>query len=124
MPFVLEFHDSELRDVVVDGRVVRWRLSAAAVRNDAGERGWLGSVELELGQAGVIGDAAHAFGKITEGRLRHDGRDSARLDIPATLRGELELSLRLANGAHVVAQGRALEARLGADTRFSPDLSC
>ena len=124
MRFVLEFHGSELRDVMADGSSVRLRFAAAAVRNEAGERGWLSTVQVDLQDATLRGDTAYAFGKITDGRLRQDGRDIARVGIPGTLNGELELSLRLANGTQVVARGRTLEASVGADARFSPDLSC
>ena len=124
MSFALEFTDSEVRDVTADGGVVRLRLSAAAVRNDAGERGWLTSVQLEFTGAAVHGDTTHAFGKIAEGRLRHDDHGVARLAVPGTSTGELELTLRLANGTQLVVRGHALEAGAADGARFTPDLSC
>jgi hypothetical protein len=124
MRFTLQFHDSELRDAVADGAVVRLRFAAAAVRNAAGERGWLASVQLEFSAATLHGDATHAFGKITEGRLRHDDRGGAPLAVPGSLAGDLELVLRLGNGTQFVARGRALVASVDHGARFTPDLSC
>ena len=124
MSFALEFPGSEIRDVAADGDAVRLRLSAAAVHNDAGERGWLTSVQLEFTGARVDGDTTHAFGKIAEGRLRHDGHGIARLAVPGTSAGDLELALRLANGTQFVVRGRALEASAADGARFTPDLSC
>ena len=124
MSFALEFPDSEIRDLVVDGGAVRLRLSAAAVRDDAGERGWLTSVQLEFTGAAVHGDTTHAFGRIAEGRLRHGDHGVARLAVPGTLTGDIELTLRLANGTQFVARGHALVASVAAEARFAPDLSC
>ena len=124
MSFALEFPDSEIRDLVVDGTAVRLRLSAAAVRNDAGERGWLARVQLEFTGATVHGDTAHAFGKIAHASLRHGDRGIARLAVPGTSTRDIELALRLANGTQFVVRGGALEASVADDARFMPDLSC
>ncbi len=120
MPYTLEFPDSELRDVVQDGALVRVRLSAAAARNDAGERGWLSSVTLEISAATLQGDATHAFGRIVEGSL--DG--VARLTVPGALAGGIRLLMRLANGTHFIIRGAALEALVDADAHFREDFSC
>ena len=124
MSFALEFPDSEIRDVVVEGAAVRLRFAAAAVRNDAGERGWLTSVQLEFTGAMVHGDTTHAFGKIAQARLRHGDRGVAPLAVPGTLTRDLELALRLANGTQFVVHGCELEARVADAARFTPDLSC
>ena len=124
MSFALEFPDSEIRDVVVEGAAVRLRFAAAAVRNDAGERGWLTSVQLEFTGAMVQGDTTHAFGKIAQARLRHGDRGVAPLAVPGTLTRDLELALRLANGTQFVVRGDALAASIADGARFTPDLSC
>jgi hypothetical protein len=66
---------------------------------------------------------AHAFGKIAQGALRHDGV-AARLEVPGALSGELELALRLANGTQFVVRGHALVASAAEGARLAPDLSC
>ena len=124
MSFTLDFPDSELRDVVADGAAVRLRFSAAAVRDEAGERGWLSSVQLEFTGAMVHGDTTHAFGKISQAFLRHGDRGVARLAVPGTLAGDLELALRLANGTQFVVRGDALASSVAEAARFAPDLSC
>ena len=124
MSFALEFNDSEVRDVVADGADVRIRFAAATVRDDDGARGWLTTTALTLAAATLSGDAAHAFGKITEGRLRHDGADVARLPLPATLAGDLELSLRLANGTTLSVRAAGLTLAAAPDAVFTPDFSC
>jgi hypothetical protein len=124
MSFALELHDSEVRDVVADGSAVRVRFSAAAVRNEAGERGWLRSVQLEFSGAALHGDATHAFGKIAQGRLRHGDKGVAQPAVPGALAGDFELALRLANGTQVVVRGQALVASVDGGARFTPDLSC
>ena len=123
MRFILELADSELRDVVADGAAVRLRLAAAAARDDAGERGWLASVRIEMTGASLQGDATHAFGRIARGELRQAG-GAARLSVPGTLSGDVELALVLANGTQLVVRGDALVASAGEGARFAPDLSC
>jgi len=129
MAFLLEFPDSELRDVARDGALVRLRLAAAAARNDAGERGWVTGVTLEMSAATLQGDASHAFGKIAEAGLGDGTGLSRRLEVPGTLsatrEGELvSLALRLANGTQLVIGGDRLDATLSDDARFTEDLSC
>ena len=121
---VFEFFDSEVRDVRVDGDVVRVRFSAAAVLRDDGARGWLQGVTLALPRASLAGDVAHAFGRIVEGRVLHDGQSLSRLAVPCALSGELELQLRFANGASVRARGQAVELSSAPGAAFAEDLSC
>jgi hypothetical protein len=124
MSFALEFHDSEVRDVVADGDRVRIRFSAAAVRGAAGERGWLPSVVLSLAQATLVGDATQAFGKVADGALRQDSHNAPRLALPGTLPGAIELTLRFANGTLLTVQALALVLTVADDARFAADLSC
>jgi hypothetical protein len=124
MRFVLEFHDSEVRDVVTDGDAVHVRFAAASVRDEQGRRGWLASVQLTLTEATLSGDARHAFGKVVEGRLDRDGQPVEPLALPATLGGDLALALRLANGTALALRGRTLAATVADDARFAEDLSC
>ena len=124
MRFAFEFHDSEVRDVVVDGDAVHVRFAAASVRDDQGRRGWLPSVRLTLTDATLQGDARHAFGKLVEGRLDLDGQPVKPLALPATLAGDLDLALRFANGTALALRGRNLAASVADDARFAEDLSC
>jgi hypothetical protein len=129
MHFTLEFADSELRDVVREGALVRLRFAAAAVRNEAGERGWLTGVQVEMSAATVHGDTAHAFGKIAEVGLEDGERLLRRMDVPGTLTATREgevvsLAMRLANGSQLVISGYRLEAMLADDARFTDDSSC
>lgn len=124
MSFALEFADSEVRDVVTHGAAVRVRLAAACVRDADDHRGWLAGVALALTDATLAGDPTHAFGRLADGSLRHEGRKIARLALPATFAGELELTLRFANGTQLTARGRALALDVADDARFTEDLSC
>jgi len=124
MPFALDWSDSEVRDVTAEGGSVRVRLSAASVRDGQGRRGWLAGVVLSLVDATLAGDPTHAFGRVAEGRLRQDGRDIPRPSLPDTLAGELELSLRMANGTQLTCTARSLALDAGDVTRFTEDLSC
>ena len=124
MSFALEFPDSEVSDVVADGATVRVRLAAACVHDAGGHRGWLPGVTLALADATLAGDPAHAFGRLAVGRLRHDGRDIARPTLPGMLSGDLELTLRFANGTQLTARGRSLSMDVTDATRFKEDLSC
>jgi hypothetical protein len=129
MRFILEFADSELRDVTREGALVRLRFAAAAVRTEAGECGWLTGVTLEMAAATFHGDTSHAFGRIAEVGL-HDGPRLLRgMEVPGTLvatrEGEVVvLALRLANGTQFVTSGDRLDATVAADARFAEDLSC
>jgi len=124
MRFALDFHDSEVRDVVADGDAVHVRFAAASVRDDQGRRGWLASVRLTLTGATLSGDARHAFGKLVEGRLERGGQLVLPLPVPDTLAGDLGLALRFANGTALTLRGRTLAASVADDARFAEDLSC
>ena len=124
MSFALEFHDSEVRDVVADGDVVRVRFSAACVHGADRERGWLPSVVLTLARATLDGDTAHTVGKLVEGGVRHDGRTATLLALPGMLAGDIELALRFANGTQLAAHGHTLTLTVADDARFAPDLAC
>jgi hypothetical protein len=124
MNFVLEFPGSEVGELVREGAAVRIRLAVAAVRDEAGDRGWLTGVTLEMAAASVEGDTAAAFGRISQAGLRHDARDVAAVDVPGRWRGDVELALALANGTTFVIHGQALETRLAPDSRFTEDFSC
>jgi hypothetical protein len=100
------------------------RFSAASVHRAPGDRGWLSPVVLTLTGAALAGDTAHAFGRIAQGKLRHDGVALARLALPATLTGDLELSLRLANGASLSVRATALTLAPAPDAVFTEDRSC
>jgi hypothetical protein len=129
MRFILDFADSELRDVVREGALVRLRFAAAAVRNEAGQHGWLTGVTLEMSAASLHGDTGLAFGKIAEVGLGDGPRLLRRMDVPGVLvaprEGEVvSLAVRLANGTQFITSGYRLEAQLAADARFAEDLSC
>jgi hypothetical protein len=124
MAYTLEFRDSEVGEVTVEGAAVRIRLSAAAVRTAEGERGWLSSAVLDLRGVSSGIDPGGAFGRIAEGRLRVDGRELIRAGLPQALAGDVELALRLANGTALLLRGRTLDLSAARDARFVPDLSC
>ena len=129
MRFALEFPDSELRDVVREGALVRLRLAAGAVRNEAGERGWLTGVTLEMTAATFHGDTSHTFGRIAEVDLQDGPRLLGGMEVPGALTAAREgevvlLAVRLANGAQFVTTGYRLEATVADDALFKEDLSC
>jgi hypothetical protein len=124
MSFTLEFHDSEVRDVVADSDAVRIRFSAASVRSPEGKRGWLPSVVLSLAQATLVGDFTQAFGKLADGAVHQDGRNAPRLALPGALAGAVELTLTFANGTLLTVQAPALVLTVTDDARFAEDLSC
>ena len=124
MRFALEFHDSEIRDVATNAGGVSVRFAAACVRDPLGNRGWLTGVTLDFADATLAGDAAHAFGRLGEGRLRQDGQDVIRPVLADTLAGALELTLQFTNGTLLTVHGRSLASSLSDDSRFTEDLSC
>jgi len=124
MSLVFEFHDTEVRDVLVDDQRLRVRFSAATVLRDGRERGWLGGVTLTLPQAELTGDIALAFGKLTEGSVTRDETVLAALPLPSTLSGQLALRLRFASGATLHAHASTLELSSAPDAAFAEDLSC
>ena len=129
MRFTLDFAGSELRDVVREGALVRLRFAAAAVRNEAGQHGWLTGVSLEMSAAALHGDTDHAFGKIANVGLSAGSRLLRGMDVPGALTAAREgedigLAVRLANGTQFTTSGYSLEARIADDARFTEDLSC
>ena len=108
---------------------MRLRLAAASVRDEAGERGWLTGVALQMDAATLHGDSTQAFGRIAEAGLQHDQRLLRRMAVPGTLAATrqdtaLTLAVRLANGTQFVVEGHTLAATLASDARFAADLSC
>ena len=124
MRFALDLQDSEIRDVTRDGSLVRLRLAAAAVRDEAGQRGWLSTVTLQITAADVHGDTTHAFGKISRAKVRHGSRGFAPLEVPDAMTRDIELTLGLANGAQLAIFGDALAVTVAGDAVFTADLSC
>ncbi len=129
MSLILEFADSELRDVMREGALVRLRLAAAAVRDEAGEQGWLTGVTLEMSAAHLHGDVAQAFGRIAEVGLSHGPQLLRRMDLPGSLAAAREgeavtLAVRLANGTRFVVSGHRLAATMAPDARLTENLSC
>ena len=112
MRFALEFHDSEIRDVVASARHDAVRFAAACVRDPQGNRGWLTGVTLALADATLAGDPALAFGRLSEGRLRQDGRDVVRPALPGTLAGALaaDAAVRQRHAADRAAGARSPRA--------------
>src|SRR4051812_3497976 len=82
MSLIFQFADSEVVAVTAEADTLRVRFSAATVRRDANDRGWMSGVVLALSGVTSTCDMGHAFGKVVEGRLR-DGRDErASLALP------------------------------------------
>ncbi len=126
MRFTLEFADSEVRDVTLEDGTARVRFAAASVRDADGAHGWMPGVVLALSEATLAGEATHAFGRIAQGRLRHDAHDVPCLALPGKLAGRLELALRFANDTWLTLNGRTLALSLPGDalSLFKEDLSC
>ena len=114
----LAFADSEASAVIADAGTLRVRFAAARV-----DGGWLQSLELALADATWTGTLADCLGRVAEGRVRIDGRETARLAIPCELAGDIALDLRFANGAALAARGHALSVALGG-ARAVDDFSC
>ena len=115
----LDFADSEASAVTADGTTLRIRFAAARV-----DGGWLPSLELALTGATWTGTLGDCIGRIAEGRVRVDGRESARLTIPCALAGDIALELRFANATTLSARGRALSVTPPGDAQAVDDFSC
>jgi len=123
MSLIFEFADSEILAVTVEGDALRVRFSAATVRRDGDERGWMSGVVLTLSSVTRTGDIGHAFGKVVDGRLRGGG-ERASLPLPGTLSGPLELGLRFANGTLLAVHASTAELSAAPGAGFAEDLSC
>ena len=114
----LAFDGSEVADVAaVDDRLCV-RFAAARVAG-----GWLQAIELDLSGATWTGAPADCLGRVAEGRAQVDGRERG-LAIPSELAGDVALELHFANGATLVARGRALALAPRGELRFVEDFSC
>jgi hypothetical protein len=119
----LDFQDSEVACIEVDGGSLRLRFAAASVTQH-GEAGYLPGLEIHIGQARWSGELAECVGRIAGGRLIAQGTTSMRLPLPYSLDGPSTLELAFANRSQLSVTSMSLACRVDGDAPFAPSLAC
>ena len=126
----LEFHDSEVSSLGLEGPHFVVRFSAGHVyRADehpgtGGGAGFLQSLELACLKPSEIQQDSGCIGKLSQGGLRVAGATLGRVPIPYAAEAKVELDLAFSNGAtcRVVAHGVVLKPR--GEARFVESFKC
>ena len=126
----LEFHDSEVSSLGLEGPHFVVRFSAGQVYR-AGEHpgtgggaGFLQSLELACLKPSEIQQDSGCIGKLSQGGLHVAGATLGRVPIPYQAEAKVELDLAFSNGAtcRVVAHGVVLKPR--GEARFVESFKC
>ena len=126
----LEFHDSEVSSLGLEGPHFVVRFSAGHVYR-AGEHpgtgggaGFLQSLELACLKPSEIQQDSGCIGKLSQGGLHVAGATLGRVPIPYQAEAKVELDLAFSNGAtcRVVAHGVVLKPR--GEARFVESFKC
>ena len=126
----LEFHDSEVSSLGLEGPHFVVRFSAGHVyRADehpgpGGSAGFLQSLELVCLNPSEVQQDAGCIGKLLQGGLHVAGATLGRVPIPYAAEAKVELELAFSNGAtcRVVAHGVVLKPR--GEARFVESFKC
>lgn len=124
----LEFADSEVASVRLDGGTLALRFSAARVRPVHGREGddvrYAAGLTLQLADVRTTASLAGCLGRLAEGELRLGGRVQGWLALPAHATGPLQLGLRFANGSQLDATASGLSAPLPPGTAVAEHYRC
>lgn len=127
MKFSVEFEDSEVGLVAVDGDSLLVRFSAAAatgVEAQSRTAGHLRSVELLLQHATWHGDLGLCFGRLAGGRLVNGGAVLGPIPVPYQSNTPFALELQFRNGEVLAAEGQAFALRFNGPVSFFESHAC
>ncbi len=126
---LLEWGDSEVREVLRIDRGLCIRFSAAAVvqvtqASGAMTRGFARNVELLVLAASAHTPQPEHIGRIAHGRLALSGRWLAQIPIPHRADEAVTLDIVFANHETLAVTGVGLECRFAGEPNFAESLSC
>ena len=107
MNAVLEFHDSEVRNVESNANSLTVMFSAAHVHRTDGQSGgdamsgYVQSLEMKFSGATWIGPVAECMGRLSAGKVVANGVARSRLELPYAFTGNLTAELQFSNGSQL-----------------------
>lgn len=122
-PPSLDFGDSEVAALSLQGGTLRLRFSVARVVVQ-GEAGYLKSVMLILSDVRVDGTLDGCVGTLAEGRLRVDGRTVSPLPLPFAAAGRIALELRWRNRCSLNVSAAAVQLQQAGTGTLFADHAC
>ncbi|CAN5473709.1 hypothetical protein BH11PSE9_BH11PSE9_13980 [soil metagenome] len=124
----LEFQDSEVANITVDGTTVVVRFSAAHVHRHADgtdrDAGYLKSLELVCSGGAVLQQDQGCVGRISAGLLTVAGEPMKRVRIPFETIGDATLELAFTNGSRFHAKASGVVVRVAGGSRFLESFAC
>lgn len=120
----LEFHDSEVRRIALDGDTLTLAFSAAFVQAEGAGAGYVQSLVLACTGASVDGPLANGIGRLSHGKLWVDGVALPALPFPYTAPGPVRLALQFSNGTRLAITATTLECRFTGDPKFVESFAC
>jgi hypothetical protein len=127
MNLVLQFHDSEVRQIRANGDELSVAFSAASVRrvgSAARSEGYVSNLELRLAGATWAGPLADAVGSLSTGALSIDGVPVSPVPLPWACEGRVAVTLDFANGTRLTLAARSVELRFAGEPRLVESYVC
>lgn len=124
MSLTLEFADSEVSAVVLQGADLCVRFSAASATDADGTTGYLPAVELVFHAAAWQGDIAMCFGRVAEGHLLVAGSVLRRFPMPYQATGPASAEMHFRQGQGLVVQCSAVTARVDGPATLRESYAC
>lgn len=125
---MLEFQDSEVATIAVDGATVLVKFSAASIRRDLDGReeasGYMKSLELVCSGGSVLHHDPACIGRISAGLLTVGGQAMKRVAIPYQAMGHTALELTFTNGSRFHARSTSVVLRVAGEGKFMESFSC
>ncbi|CAN5902159.1 hypothetical protein BH11PSE8_BH11PSE8_45760 [soil metagenome] len=125
---ILEFRDSEVANIAIDGATVVVKFSAAFVYRQVDgsdeESGYLKSLELACSGSSVLTHDPGCVGRISAGLLTVDGRPMERVAIPHEAMTDTLLELTFTNGSCFRARASGVAIRVAGVGRFVESFAC
>lgn len=126
----VEFHDSEVSQVVRHGEDLLVRFSAAYVHRSAGKpgvdsgEGFVQAVELRLSQATAQSSLDALVGKLSDGAAYLRVGRVGLISLPYLEEGPVKLELAFANGESLTATATAISLSSAGPARFVESFRC
>ncbi len=127
MTLVLQFHDSEVRQISANGDELCVAFSAASVRRlDTVDRreGYVLNLEMQLAGVACEGSLAEAVGRLSSGALCADGAHVSPVPLPWAREGQVAVTLNFANGTALSVAARSVELRFAGEPRWVESYAC
>ena len=120
----LEFHDSEVRSVALEGAALTITFSAAFVQADGAGAGYVQSLVITCTGASVDGPLVDGVGRLSHGKLWVNGVVLPAMPFPYSAPGPVRVELQFSNGTRLAIAAVSLVCRFTGDAKFVESFAC